>query len=167
MSCRCGCSAEFGSAGAVYDEMILDKIAEHGVFLQAVLPDEGDADQSPFVYTVGLAGLETPHPEFITFGLPPTVAASWLNHLAIDEVINAGRRFRPGRLPGFWSGKLDAWLLQVADTTEHLAMSNRIFGSPFAPVDALQLVWPDAKNRFPWDPRYDLRRSAQPLLGPR
>lgn len=156
-----------GSPGHLdaYDEQVLELIAQHGVYLQAVFPTVDDPPGPTFVYTVGLSGLADPHPEFIEFGLPPEAAQSYLNHLAIDEVIKQKRRYQPGRLEGFFNGgQYDAWLLEVTDTTEHLTMANRLFASG-APVRALQLVWSDRNNRSPWEEGYEMDPSLQPLLG--
>ena len=55
----------------------------------------------------------------------------------------------------------------AADERALLSVANRLYGHG-EPVDALQVVWPDQRHRFPWEAAFDARmRPVQPLLGRR
>lgn len=120
------------------------------------------AMQPGFSYTVGFE--ETlDFPEVIVFGLPPEHAQTILNTL--------GERIKKGRTPPF--GKR---LSELAEGHELLlqeigtAAAAEYMFQAAARYDgwnfrAAQLIWPDPRNRMPWEPGYDNRfRTAQPLL---
>jgi hypothetical protein len=130
-------------------------VAEHGHAVQQVAPDEGLG----WSYTIGLhaAGL----PELIIMGgLALDGQRRTLNGLA--ERMRAGESLPIGeRDPTVLKG-FDVTYVEVADTTtEDFAIALRL-QSDFR---ALQVVWPDLENRFPWDPGYSFPPDEQPLLG--
>lgn len=47
---------------------------------------------------------------------------------------------------------------------DHLSTALALYGDE---VRALQLVWPDARGRYPWDRGHRAVRAGQPLLGRR
>jgi Domain of unknown function (DUF4262) len=141
---------------ARYLEEIRAKVAEHGHAVQQVAAAEGEASWS---YTIGLhaAGL----PELIIVGgLGLAGQGSVLNRLA--ERLREGETLPVGeRDPSVLEG-VDVTYLEVADTTtEDFAVALRL-QSDFR---ALQVVWPDLENRFPWEPGYAFPPDEQRLLG--
>jgi hypothetical protein len=63
----------------------------------------------------------------------------------------------PTVLEGF-----DVTYLEASDTTtQDFAVAGRL-QSDFR---ALQVVWPDKENRFPWEPGYSFPPAEQRLLG--
>lgn len=127
---------------------------EHAV--QGVM---GDASGPGWAYTIGLhaAGL----PELIVIGaLTFPDQHGVLNQLA-DEMRRHGPpqpgERRSGILVGF-----EISFMEVEDPSTHrFAVANRL-QSDFR---ALQVVWPDHDNRFPWEPGCAITASDQPLLG--
>jgi hypothetical protein len=129
-----------------------DSIARYGWAVQIV------ADRPLFAYTIGLAdkGL----PEVIMFGLPPKVMHQFLNIV--------GLKFTKEGVP-----PLDTDLLDLAER-----FPARLLPAPRAVADlymhqarfrnenytAVQLVWPDKRGAWPWEPAYEAPASAQPIL---
>lgn len=144
-----------------YDRRMLGLVEKFGFAVQGVFPDTNSGGGEPgFCYTVGLAAQRLP--ELILFGLPPTVAQSLLNDL--------GSRMRAGTTQvaagdtvwGLVRG-YPVRLVEVTDSREHLTISNRFAGGPSA-VAALQVVFPDAQGRWPWESESGV--SGLPVLGP-
>jgi hypothetical protein len=134
-------------------------IEKFGWYVQSVFKDEA----SPaYAYTVGLT--ETyKHPEIIVFGLPANRAHAFLHH-AIDEIEQSGR-LEPLKRNSMFAVGLDVMLLDRVTQREKymLAAVERYGANGFS---AMQLVWPDTENNFPWEFDFDERfASDQPILG--
>jgi hypothetical protein len=121
-------------------------IEQEGWLIQGVFPVEEDGDF--FSYTVGLTtkGL----PELIVFGWPPEVAGVVLNDIARAAVAGTIKLAHGEVLTDFLDHGYKLTLCAVKDTREHLTVANRFYGID-GPVRAVQLVWPDAEHRFPWE----------------
>jgi hypothetical protein len=142
-------------------QQVLDRleslIARHGVAIVSV----GAARDAPaFSYTVGLSddGL----PELLVTGLPPEVAQPVLNDLAV-------RLRRDGALPvseplaDVFAGM--PAVLQEVPFARCAAYVRVAADRRQGPLRVLQLIWPDAAGRFPWEAGYDQRfRTVQPVL---
>jgi len=128
------------------DELLADlrdKIDRRGWALVSVFGTAEDPTP-PFTYTVGLTAVG--HPELIVYGLPPQVAGAILNRAG--DRIRAGDPVMAGqRLTGLVQGGLQLVALRAADTSA-LTTVRAIYG---ASDDVLQLVWPDAAGRMPWE----------------
>lgn len=140
-----------------YLNTVLDKIHTHKVMIQGVFPTQDDPDTIGFSYTVGLSAHD--HPELIIFGLPMRMAQTLLNDLAF-RVIDKNARFHAGQEIHDLIRDYPARLVEVADSTEHLTIANRIYT---APVAALQVLYPDAEGRWPWDENSGV--ALEPVLG--
>jgi Domain of unknown function (DUF4262) len=137
---------------------VREGIARHGWMLQAVFPVEA-GDGPPFVYTAGLAALG--HPELVVYGLPHDTGGVILNELG--RRVRAGRRLVHGeRLDDVVEG-FQVEVLAVADN-QPLGVARRLYGPG---VRALQIVYPDAEGRWPWEDDCDGFVATLPLLGPR
>lgn len=99
----------------------------------------------PVAYTVGLA--QRGGPELLVTGVERQRAEQLLLHAA-QEIIR-GYVPMPGDRITFPDGLLAEWV-EVE-----------------RPVAALQLVWVDAEDRWPWDPTFNDGRGGQPILGMR
>ena len=115
-----------------------------------------------FAYSLGLYE-SFGHPEIIIFGLDLDTMHQLIN--------DAGERIRKGE--SFEDGQEDDQLLdnyRCAFQTVNVKHYERLFG--FTGwyykgwnFPAVQLVWPDMHNRFPWDVSFDESyRADQPLL---
>jgi len=136
-------------------------IARMGWSGMAIFPTEGDPGPY-FNYTVGL--IEQNHPDLIVLGMSPKVGHGVL--LSAYELIQRGTRLEPDHYYDEVLQGLRVAVLEVLDPLGQLApmsMCNHLFGE----VHGLQVVWPDAEDRFPWDADFDEQfRDRQPLLGP-
>jgi len=133
-----------------------EKIDKHGVAIIAT-------NDPVFAYTVGLTRLR--HPELIVTGLPPTTAHGILDNAA--QLVLAGRYLIAGdRLGGILTNP--AYQVVIAgpvSTAGNEAYKPVIARRIYAQVAwSLQVVYPDADDRFPWDPGYNM--TMQPLLAP-
>lgn len=115
--------------------------------------------RNPFAYTVGLhdCGL----PELLITGVSAQRATRLLNEVAADMM--GGRTLTPGQKIAVRSGPL-VEIVEVANPDAHLQWAVA-FGGP--EVRALQLVWADARGRWPWAAAFSDGRARQPVLGVR
>ena len=127
-------------------------IAQVG-FTQFYVFDPQGRDPS-FVYTAGFhSTLQPPHPELIAFSLPPETALdTWW---AIYELAQQGQRVEPNGQDNNEIASIPVRFLTVTQRWK-----EKLFGQArgvhghwdFA---ALQLVYPDAQGRWPWEQGYD------------
>jgi hypothetical protein len=129
----------------------------------AIVTRAGTDDVPEHSYTVGLG--RTNRPEYILFGFSAAVAVPVLQDLALRT--RDGERFAPNTnvedvLPG-----MPVALLEVpADLVAQFLPEARGFAPSRGPR-ALQVVWPDGEDRFPWQSGYDgAWRHRQLLLQP-
>ncbi len=83
----------------------------------------------------------------------------------IVKGIKRGKKIQTGTAYTGIYQDLDAWFLEVdpANISDYFGMALRYYnGKGF---DAIQLVWPDSKNCFPWQEGFNFwYMYAQPLL---
>lgn len=133
-------------------------VDEYGLAIQGV----GAGDGEPmFAYTVGLARFR--QPELIIFGLPMRVAQGLLNDAGL-RIVAGTLNLAAGDTVHRLVADYPVRVLTVADSDEHLTVANALYGDDDDPLPALQLVFPDAEGRFPWEPGNQV--SGTPLLGP-
>ena len=111
-------------------------------------------------YTIGLTDHD--HPELILYGLPPDLARPALHTLAAD-VIARRRTCVAGRHA---DDVLEGHRVQFVEVTEpdrHLPVAARFYAVSGAALTALQIVWPDRYQRWPWQP--GSRVDDMPVLG--
>lgn len=134
-------------------------IGERGWIWVNVVPRPGQPE-SPFAYTVGLT--EHHHAELLTTGLDPATARSILAPLA-ERVVRKQEQFRHGQhlnIPG-WTDVV------IVDGTPAGYLDPNVAVALYG-ADAVrlqQVVWSDRHGQFPWQPRYELSPTDQPLLG--
>ncbi len=124
-----------------------------------VIGVDRDGCRPPYSYTVGLT--EYGRPELLITGLAKDRAAKVLIAVAdtaLDaEELTVGARIQlPGKRPGE--------VVRVAEPSVHLPVATDLFGDR---ATALQLVYADARGRWPWDKNFRNGRAGQPVLGPR
>jgi hypothetical protein len=131
-------------------------IAAHGWSVIAV------ADNPPFAYTAGLT-TTFHHPELLMFGLAPDVMQGTLN--AAGRLVREGQRLTPyidvhEVLDGY-----PVRFLPV-DLSIHHGYANIAEALSPVAIEVLQLCWPDAAGRFPFEPGFDPRYATiQPVIG--
>lgn len=112
-------------------------------------------------YTIGLTDHD--HPELILFGLPPDISRPALRSVAGDVI--AGRRTCvAGRYADDVLEGHRVLFVAVTEPDRHLPIAARFYAGTGAAVAALQLVWPDRHQRWPW--QTGTRVDDMPVLGP-
>lgn len=139
---------------------ILKNIEEFGCHLILI---EADNYLPGFVYSIGLFQ-KFNHPEIICFGLKKDVMAAIINHAC--DLIKNGEILVPNKL---YSGFLQGYSIQFVELAKEFYQNylgyagwfyNRSFDFP-----ALQLVWPDKQQKFPWEEDFNSDwKFKQPLL---
>lgn len=116
----------------------------------------------PFVYSIGLVQTYN-HPEVICFGLPKNLGHTIINDIA--QLIKNGETIEPGKIYTNIFKDSKAIFLEV----DNRNLGN-YFGAAFnyygdKSFDALQVVWTDRKDRFPWEENFEKEfLYQQPLL---
>jgi hypothetical protein len=144
----------------MYEQNVRDAIKEHGWHDTAVFPTK-DEESPYFNYTTGLK--EMNHPDLIIVGMPSAVAHRVL--WTCVRRIQDGYRFTPDTYSTEVLEDLRVAAVEVLDPLNDVApmtVTNRLYGQ----VEGVQIVWPDAADKFPWDEGFDQTFSdQQPLLG--
>ena len=145
------------------EDQIRREVAAHGFHVVII---RADGDDPGYAFTLGLASNHG-HPELCCFGLDEGEQGGPLHEFldAAARMVVEGSRFEAGtQVPGLVErfdiavrevipGRRDEWL--GFGVRFH---KNRGF-------DCVQLVWPDATGRFPWESDCDPQAAAvQPLL---
>jgi hypothetical protein len=142
---------------SAYLEGIRAKVAKHGHAVQQVAPD--DEGSPGWSYTIGLHAAALPE-LIIIGGLSLQAQGRTLNRLA--ERMRAGETLQVGERDATVLEDFDVTYLEVSDTTtEDFAVALRLQTD----FQALQVVWPDMENRFPWESGYSFPPAEQRLLG--
>jgi hypothetical protein len=131
-------------------------IEEHGWVVQGV---SGRRDRPPWSYTVGLTSHH--RPELVITGLPAPRAATLLDGVA-SHLLHATEP-PPGEQTRLVGGPLVEFVA-VEHPDVHLVVAQVLYGPA---VRALQVVWADDRDHWPWHPGFRGRRGGQPVLGPR
>ncbi len=118
-------------------------------------------DTPRYAHTTGLTK-SFAHPEILIIGLPVSSIAE-VAHEAARQVA-AGARFRDGQTSDTIFDGLSAAFRAVplVSVLDYCAAARAYYDFP---PDVLQLVWPDAHGRWPWDANADaVYRLQQPVL---
>jgi hypothetical protein len=138
---------------------VLQRREQYGWFINRIAED---ASGPGFAYTFGLYE-EFAHPEIIIFGLAGETMHRLINDLG--KQVRSGAKYSAGDrtsdlLKGYTCAFGTVNPLQYCKScswTVWFYESNRF--------RALQLFWPDKRNRFPWEPEFDEQlRDRQPDL---
>lgn len=130
-------------------------VDRHGWAYRHVLGDPAP-DSAPFTYTVGLT--DRGWAELIVTGLPVEVAGVYLAN-AVDEQESRGA-FGAGQRSSALTESGEVIFIKVDDTSGMTA-THELMGD----FEALQLIWPDSTDRFPWQVGYRNGPTTQPILG--
>lgn len=123
---------------------------------------EADDYLPAYAYTIGLFP-NYQHPEVICFGLSPELLKTLLKDA--QKLIKQDKKLIPGYLfPEFLKGHNTQFLrVNPAYYPDYFGLAQRFYNSRNFP--ALQLVWPDKKNKFPWEAGFNAElKFNQPLL---
>lgn len=131
---------------------------------QVVLfPSEGEVPA--YAHTVGLSRSHQ-HPELVVVGLDEGDPDGVMHDLleAAAELVAGGARFEADTTDdALLEGHRVAFrAIGPRQAGALLEVAREVLG---APVEAVQVVWPDHRGLMPWSPACDERvRAAQPLL---
>ncbi|PTL82282.1 DUF4262 domain-containing protein [Vitiosangium sp. GDMCC 1.1324] len=145
------------------DERIARHIEETGWSVQLI--PEGKSEAEPaFAYTIGLFH-QYEHPELILFGMSLEDMHVVLNDCA--RLVKKGRRLRPGQKLGDILAEGYELLLREVKAPqsykEHVGYAIAFYKGLNFPL--LQVLWPDARKRFPGEPgASEISGRHQPLL---
>lgn len=139
----------------VYLNELREDIAQYGFAIQFV----GD-DRRPFAYTIGLheIGLH----ELLVTGLSAD-ASSRVLYTVGCQMMAEGLRLVPSAHINL-AGEFHLEVVEVEHPDVHLKFAVDLCGTS---IRAYQLVWADARGRWPWDPRWTHGRRLQAVLGAR
>ncbi len=115
-----------------------------------------------FAYTVGL-WKNYNHPEIISFGLTTRTLHLILN--VAGEIVKAGQRIEVDKNYDDFFENSDTQFLKVdsRNISDYFGFAINYYQTTDFP--AMQLVWTDRKNKFPWDKDYEEEfEHRQPLL---
>lgn len=135
---------------------LVELVRRYGWAVQHVLPGAGD--EPAFSYTVGLARVGLP--ELVVFGHGQDCAHDLLN--AVAGRLWDGAPYRDDALVDDVLARGSLMLVRAVDTTRHLVWAHELAAGRW-PVEAWQLVLPDAEGRWPWEPGSQV--AHLPLLG--
>jgi hypothetical protein len=141
------------------DRKLLADIAEHGLHVTYILPQ----DNTPgWHFSVGMYATYG-QPEIVTFGVSESVGHHLINQLgrhARDGSALTPEALYPDLLEGV------SCVLKPVDPIWHeplLGYARWYYKSQAFP--ALQCVWPDHSQVFPWEPTFPAKwRAVQPYL---
>jgi hypothetical protein len=138
----------------------IDKYGWHAILVK------GDDDGPPFAYTIGLHTTYR-HPEVLLYGLNDLKFMHKVLAL-MKGAIACGERYEPGREYAEILKDSRCTFLPIPSAAydEYLCAAQRFYeGNAF---DALQCIWPEHGQRFPWDAKAspDLL-ACEPVLAQR
>jgi hypothetical protein len=135
------------------EQDFVSKVREFGWHCTNVFGDE----QGPgFSYSTGI-WLSTGFPEIVVFSLKSETAQAVIWDIFRD--IQSGKPPPIGARTSSIFANIDAVLLPCAKSRyrNFLGWSRWFYGGD--DFDCVQLVWPDATGRFPWEPKFDQQRQ--------
>jgi hypothetical protein len=135
-----------------------ENIKKYGHGVISVMASETEPG---FSYTVGR--IEQGLPELIIFGVPTQTGAN-----ALNDAVDWAQRFKgifPEHTPIEGIINFPATFKPVQET--YLSIYFKVVFSlyPVETFPALQMIWTDVHNKFPWEPGFDASLSkCQPIL---
>lgn len=141
------------------DEKLIRDIENHGF---AVIMIEATDYLPSFGFTIGL-WKKFNHPELICFGLPVTILHQVLN--VGGELVKTGSQLQPGidYEDFFENGTSHVVPVDPRNIKDYFGYA--IWFNETSSFPALQLVWTDRNNKYPWESGFESAyKFIQPLL---
>ena len=141
-------------------EAIVTNVEKFGCHLALI---DSNGYLPAFAYSIGLYK-NYGHPEIITFGLKTNVMGHLLNY-ARDE-IKKGMAFKQGPT---YSGFLEGYKIQFLNVDkeyypDYFGYAGWYYKNSWD-FPAIELIWPDKENRWPWEDSFNEHwKYKQPLL---
>lgn len=137
-----------------YLDVVRGLILKNGWAVQYV-----ESERTPFAYTIGLH--ECGLPELLITAVDKRRALLVLNTVA-NYCIKHDGPVSAGDVMSLPDQQLE--FVEVSQPDAHMGMAIGIYGRD---VRALQLVWADEQNRWPWSAEFNPGGVRQPVLGER
>lgn len=135
------------------DARLLDALERVGWIGIGVDPNAYDPPGTPrFAYTAGLERTWR-HPELIVVGIPWPAAGAVLRGAV--ERVRRGESYEPGQRYADVVAAGDMVVVEVSHAHRIFTMTYAMWLYGGEDFRAVQLVWPDAAGRYPWDEGYD------------
>ena len=153
--CECAVTDELSQSRAAFLDRVASEIETLGWHVTVV------EDTPRYAHTTGLTK-SFAHPEILVIGLPVSSIAEVVHEAA--RQVAAGARFRDEETSSTIFDGLSAAFRAVplVSVLDYCAAARAYYDFP---PDVLQLVWPDAQGRWPWDANADaVYRLQQPVL---
>ncbi|WP_326524150.1 DUF4262 domain-containing protein [Sphingomonas sp.] len=132
-----------------HGKQLLIDVTRHGWRTTSVPERPGHAG---FSYTSGF-WVTYGAPEVVAFDLTPQTRHALFSKMAHE--IGAGRSFAPGEpVSGLLDGE-QVWFVPVGTAQAKASMGGTDWLYRGAEFPALQLMWPDAEGRFPWQTGFE------------
>lgn len=115
-----------------------------------------------FAYSIGLWETYS-HPEIICFGLPDNLGHEIINDVA--EIIKGGEELKIGKIyyEIFEQSKTTFLKVDQENIVDYFGAALNYYGNNN--FDALELIWTDRNDRFPWEEYFEEEFVfQQPLL---
>ena len=151
-----------GPAPRDYSDIeVLDHVQRCGCHIWGVRAEE---DAPSYFFSVGLFANYS-HPEILVFSTGTNAGAHWIN--AIGERASRGIQYSAGDI---LTDLVEGKSLHFADVPvelypDYLGYAMWFYGSLAEPFPCLQLVWPDAAGKLPWQIGCDEEvKAEQPVL---
>lgn len=141
------------------DNQTASHISEFGL---SVIMLEATDYLSSFAYSVGL-WQKYGHPEIICFGLPTKTLHLIINDVA--EIVKKGQKIETGKIYNqiFQKSRAEFVTVDKRNIGDYFAMAINHYNNYDFP--ALQLIWTDRNDRFPWEADFENEFVyKQPLL---
>ncbi|MBS1686484.1 MAG: DUF4262 domain-containing protein [Bacteroidetes bacterium] len=144
------------------NELLLQTKKNIGIYGLQVVMVNGTDYLPPFAYSIGLR--ETyQHPEVICFGLPHDLSHAIINDVA--SIIKTGKRFAPGAAYAdiFKNSHMAFLVVDDRNIKDYFGGALNYYGE--RSFSALQLIWTDRNDKFPWEESFEKEfLYRQPLL---
>ena len=141
------------------DQKTISDIEKYGL---SVIVIEATDYLPSFAYSVGLWG-KYKHPEIISFGLTVKTLHAIINNTA--DLVKAGQTIEPGKNYADIFTNLKTEFINVDKRNQKDYFGYAIDFYNTVEFSALQLVWTDRKNKFPWESDFEEEFIyKQPLL---
>lgn len=141
------------------DKKLFEDIEKYGLHILFV----SSSNYLPsFGYTVGLYKTYN-HPEIICFGISERATQAVMNN--ISDLLKSGKKVRLNKTYYDFFHNVQAQFIEVDMSYIQNYFGYDIWLYETINFPAIQLVWADRQNNFPWDKNYDTEfKYRQPLL---
>ncbi len=148
-------------AKSPFEQNVIDDVAEHGFSIMNILNSvDDDGGRPEFSYTIGLFA-NFKHPEIILFGLRK-IRAGVMSSLGKD--VKSGKVFEAGKQYADIVADYECTFRRVAPDRYPEYLGFAMWYYDYKEFPAIQCIWPDKKQMFPWQPEFDQRCSWEQEL---